>query len=208
MVTSPLLERISFNTSRIAKTEYTVGIDKLIAWLKSKDTKIAPASGKYHCAYAGGLVEHSLHVYERLKKLLAIEYPVENNQAPMYTDETIALVALLHDVSKIDFYEISYKNVKDANGDWTKVPFYQIKDTSHRFIYGSHAMNSVYIVRTFVKLTYQEELAILYHMGGFDYTEDSISVKNISEAFSKSPLALLLHQADMQATYLDEVESE
>lgn len=176
------------------------GIDGLIKWIESSDMKIAPASTKYHCGYAGGLIEHSLNVYDRLKRLVSMQF---GEQCP-YSEETLSLVALLHDISKVNLYEISYRNVKDDEGNWTKVPFYQTKDSKDRFVYGSHAMNSVYIIRTFIKLSYQEELAVLYHMGGFDYTEDSISVKNISEAFSKSPLALLLHQADMQATYLDE----
>lgn len=180
------------------------GIDRLIEWLKAKDTKVAPASTKYHCAFEGGLVLHTLNVYNRLHKLVQSEY----GDGIPFSTETLAIVSLLHDISKVDHYTIQYRNTKDENGDWVQVPFFQTKDVKDRFIYGGHAMNSVYIVRTFLKLTYQEELAILHHMGGFDFTEDSISVKNISEAFTKSPLALLLHQADAQATYLDEVFNE
>lgn len=180
------------------------GVESLVKWLKSKDTKVAPASAKYHCAYAGGLVEHTLNVYERLKKMVALEYSTD---CP-YNDESIAVVALLHDISKVNYYDIVERNTKDANGNWIKVPCYQAKEISNRLIFGSHSMNSVYMVNKFIKLNYQEELAILYHMGGFDKSEDTISSKNISEAFTKSPLALLLHQADTQATYLDENSNE
>lgn len=177
------------------------GIDNLVAWLNARDTKTAPASAKYHCSYKGGLVEHSLNTYKRLLKLIELE-------DLLYTDETLAIVGLLLDISKIGYYEIAERNVKDENGNWVKMPYYQAKDTSARLIFGSHSMNSLYMVSKFLTLSYEEELALLYHMGGFDMSDDTISVKNISTAFLKSPLALLLHQADAQATFLDENTNE
>lgn len=190
------------------------GINNLVAWLNAKDTKVAPATTKYHGAYKGGLVEHILHTYKRLKKLLNVEYPTfvvdetgkeikEIESSCPYSDETIAIVGLLLDISKVGYYEVAERNVKDENGNWIKVPYYQAKDVSTRLFFGSHSMNSVYMVSKFIKLTYDEELALLYHMGGFDASDDTISVKNISTAFAKVPLALLLHQADAQATFLD-----
>lgn len=190
------------------------GVEKLIKWLKSKDTKYAPASTKYHLSCKGGLVQHCLNVYERLIQLLNLEYPESEtashafndslNSTSPYTLETITIVALLHDLSKVDFYEIQERNAKDENGNWVKVPYYAIKDEQSRFIYGSHSMNSVYMLSKFFPLSYEESLAILHHMGGYDYTEDSLSVKNISEAYAKSQLALLLHVADLQATYISD----
>lgn len=190
------------------------GVDNLVKWLKSKDTKIAPASGKYHSSFKGGLVTHTLNVYYRLKRLLANEYPKfepdengemrETGTVCPYSDETIAIVALLHDISKVNFYEIQERNAKDENGNWVKVPFYAVKDETQRLIFGSHSMNSLYMVSKFIKLTYEEELAILYHMGAMDTTEDKLTPKNTSEVWRKSTLALLLHQADVQSTYLDE----
>lgn len=176
------------------------GIDKLVAWLNAKDTKVAPASAKYHCSYKGGLVEHSLNTFKRLLRLIELEYGVD---CP-YSSETLAIVGLLLDISKVGYYEIAERNAKDENGNWVKVPFYQAKDASVRLTFGSHSMNSLYMVSKFLTLNYEEELALLYHMGGFDASDDTISVKNISTAFAKSPLALLLHQADAQATFLDE----
>lgn len=179
------------------------GIEDLIKWLDTSDLKTAPASTKYHCAYEGGLVQHSLNVHKKLVDLLHLEY--EDN-AP-YSDDTIILVSLLHDVSKVNYYEIQLRNVKE-NGTWVQREVYQVKDSSTRFIYGSHAQNSVYMLNTFIKLSYQESLAILHHMGGIDYTDNTITAKGVAEAFEKSPLALLLHQADQQATFLLEVHDE
>ena len=201
--------------NEITQNVHREGIDKLIAWLKAKDTKIAPASTKYHLACEGGLVEHSLNVYNTLKKLLRCHYgPVaadangEMYDPIPYTSETIAIVALLHDISKVNYYTIGERNTKDENGNWIKVPFYQVKEAENRLIFGSHSMNSFYMISKFIKLDYEEELAILHHMGGLDVTEDTLTVKNTTEAWIKSPLALLLHQADMQATFLIESNNE
>ena len=179
-----------------------IGVDSLIKYLEGSDIKTAPASTRYHNAFKGGLIDHSLNVYKRLNQLITMEYP--NNDCP-YTNETITLVALLHDISKVNFYETLERNTKDEHGNWIKVPYYQVKDEFHRFIFGSHSMNSLYMTSKFFKLTYDEELAILHHMGGIDTTEDTLSAKNTVEAYKKSKLALLLHFADMMATTIDEV---
>lgn len=178
-------------------TRDSEGLEKLISYLNAKDTKTAPSSTKYHGSYAGGLVRHCLNVYKKLTDLIDLNYG-----ASPYSAETITIVALLHDISKVDFYEIQERNTKDENGNWIKVPYYQVKDIKHRLIYGSHGANSVFKVRAFIGLSYEEELAILHHMGGFDYTEGVVSPQNISEIFTKSPLALLLHQADQQAAFM------
>lgn len=192
------------------------GIENLINWLISKDTKIAPASTKYHCAFPGGLVYHCLNVYKRLKKLIASEYPTmvsdENGEmkqvenACPYSDETIAIVALLHDISKVNFYDIQERNAKNEAGEWVKVPFYAVKDETQRLVFGTHPVNSYYMVTKFIGLKYEEELAIIQHEGAFDTGLDGLQLANIMNAFKKSPLALLLHQADMQATCIDEVD--
>ena len=56
-----------------------------------------------------------------------------------------------------------------------------------------------------MRLKTEEAVAIRWHMGGFDDAVRGGSFV-ISAAFEKYPLALLLHLADMQATYLDEAE--
>lgn len=177
------------------------GVDNLIKWLNSKNAKDAPASTRYHLSCRGGLIKHCLNVYERLNQFIELEY--KDTECP-YTKETLTIVSLLHDISKVDFYEIQERNTKDENGNWIKVPYYSVKDEDHRFIYGSHSMNSVYMLSKFINLTHEESLAILHHMGGMDTTEDKFTVKNISEAYKKSALALLLFFADMSATFRDE----
>lgn len=179
------------------------GVENLLNWLAHKDLKIAPASTKFHMSCKGGLVKHSLNVYNRLKQLIKIEFP-DMEKCP-YTEETITLVSLLHDISKVNFYDLQMRNTKDEKGNWVQVPYYSVKPVENRLIFGSHSMNSYYMLSTFFKLSYEEGLAILHHMGGTDPSEDTISIKNVFTAFEKSKLAVLLHIADLMATTIDEV---
>ena len=171
------------------------GVTNLIAWLKAKDTKIAPASTKYHLSCKGGLVKHCLNVYDRLKRLLDMEYPkfvpdlngemMESKRTCPYSEETIVLVSLLHDMSKIEFYEVQERNVKVENGNWIKVPYYSVRDEESRLIFSDHATNSDYMVSKFIKLKYEEELAIIHHEGGFDSATDKNSVAITMQSYKK-----------------------
>lgn len=155
----------------------------------------APCSTRYHLSQEGGLVEHSINVFNCLKDYL--ERPrVKELYKLSYTDENVAVVALLHDLCKTNVYKKSYRNVKDDSGKWVQVPSYEFQDD---LPYG-HGEKSVYIISGFMKLTRDEAFAIRYHMG-FSDTEN---VRNVGEAFSKFPLAFALSTADMEATYFIE----
>ena len=168
------------------------GADKLLDFLlNGSDFVTAPASTRYHGAYEGGLVEHSLNVYdclrdmmERLKERYGIEYP----------EESIAIAGLLHDICKVNFYKTSYRNVKDETGRWQSVPYYTIEDT---LPYG-HGEKSAYIVSAYIRLTRDEAFAIRYHMG-FSGTEDP---GNVGRALEMFPLAYATCCADMEAAFL------
>ena len=168
------------------------GADKLLDFLlNGSDFFTAPASTRYHGAHEGGLVEHSLNVYdcladmvERLKDRYGIEY----------SDESIAIAGLLHDICKVNFYKTSYRNVKDETGRWQSVPYYTIEDT---LPYG-HGEKSAYIVSAYMRLTRDEAFAIRYHMG-FSGTEDP---GNVGRALEMFPLAYATCCADMEAAFL------
>ena len=169
----------------------------MLEWLKKTDFFIAPASTKFHSAVAGGLCFHSLQTYKRFKQNLENEYGDELNNK--VSNETIAIIALLHDVCKTDCYKIDYRNVK-VNNEWTKQPYYSFNDS---LPYG-HGEKSVYMISGFMKLTREEALAINWHMGGFDSRVLGGSSYSLSAAFSQHPLCVLFHIADIQASYLDE----
>ena len=170
------------------------GADRLLEWLDSdsSDFFTAPSSTRFHGAYEGGLVEHSLNVYECLKDYL--NRPRTKELYGMdYTPETIAVTALLHDICKVGFYAVYYRNAKNEQGVWEKVPYYTVRDT---LPYG-HGEKSVYMIQSFMRLTRDEAFAIRYHMG-FSGNEDKNSVGRALEMF---PLALAVNVADMEATY-------
>ena len=165
------------------------GMEELIKFIEKTDFFIAPASTKYHGDYEGGLVEHSLKVYENLKEKIKTA-PIEMN----VSEDTIKIVALLHDICKVNFYKVDYRNAKDAMGVWQKVPYYTIEDT---IPYG-HGEKSVMMLTEYIKLTSEEKYAIRWHMG---FSEPKELYTTLGQAFKKYPLALLLHEADLETTY-------
>ena len=174
------------------------GADKLLAWIESSDFFAAPASTRFHLSSPGGLLEHSLHVFERMKAICANEATITPgfNEPSM---ETIAVCGLLHDICKANFYAVEMRNRKNDQGRWEQYPFYVVDD---KLPYG-HGEKSVYISSGFMRLSREEAMAIRWHMGfaDNDFQGGGYSVGN---AFEKFPLAVLLHIADLQATYLDE----
>lgn len=169
------------------------GADKLLDYLTNRcDFFTAPASTRFHGSYEGGLVQHSVNVYHCLKNYL--ERPrVKDVYKLSYTDEQIALVSLLHDMCKTDCYKVDYRNAKNEQGQWERVPYYRFEDS---LPYG-HGEKSVYMISGFMRLSREEAMAIRWHMG-FSGTEDN---NLVGQALEKYPLAFALATADMEASY-------
>lgn len=181
---------ISIFTSKVTRE----GADKLLEFLlsPSSDFFTAPASARYHSSYEGGLLEHSLNVYDCLCGYLASDH-VKNTLKMSYSEESVAIVALLHDLCKINVYKKGFRNVKDEKGVWQRVDTFEYDDPMP---YG-HGEKSVYMITPFMRLTREEAFAIRYHMG-YSSTEDE---RNVSAAFEMFPLAFALSVADSEATY-------
>ena len=185
-------ERFIEEYKRCIKRE---GADKLLDYLLSSDFFVAPASSRFHSSYEGGLCEHSLNVYDCLVSYLNTARAKETFGFS-YSDESIAIVALLHDLCKIGVYKKGFRNVKDEKGAWQRVETFEYDD---QLPYG-HGEKSVYIITGFMRLTREEAFAIRYHMG-YSSTEDQ---RNVSAAFEMFPLAFALSTADSEATYFIE----
>lgn len=160
------------------------GIADLMTWLESTDFFTAPASTRYHECYAGGLVEHSVNVFNHLTKLCAC-YNVNVSR------ENIAVASLFHDICKVNTYKTQMRWRKDANDKWEQYATYTFNED---FSFGGHGSKSVYLIQNFMKLDPNEAVAINCHMG----------VENgkweVCDAFRKCPFAFLLHTADMAST--------
>jgi hypothetical protein len=161
------------------------GMDRLIEFLEKSDFFTAPASTRFHGSFEGGLLQHSMKVYEILKQKAG-------------DSETVRIIALLHDICKVNFYKTDYRNAKNELGVWEKVPYYTIDDT---IPYG-HGEKSVMMLSEFIKLTPEERYAIRWHMG---FTEPKELYTTIGQAYKKYPIALLTHEADLEATYFYDI---
>lgn len=166
------------------------GIDNLINWLENEtDFFTAPASTQYHLAVEGGLLKHSLNVYyELINEFYTNDYAIT---------PSVIISALLHDICKINSYELSSKNVKNKDGKWEQVPCYISNDTLPL----GHSEKSIILIQKFIELTDEEITAIRWHMGGFEAKEN---YRYLNNAFNKCELAVKLHIADLRATYIIE----
>ena len=185
--------------------------EKLINWLENSDFFYAPASTKYHSNFEGGLCSHCLSVYYSLEalcntfasesKYVTLEDGSQKEEITCrYDKDSIIIVALLHDLSKANFYEKYNRNVKnETTGKWESVEEYRTIDVQKRFIFGNHEETSEFMVRSFIPLKVEESVAILHHMGGAGH--DS-SQTDLSVIYSKYNLAALLHTADLLSTFV------
>lgn len=171
--------------------EYLVqrpGIDALMSWLEDSDFYTAPASSRFHGSKPGGLLEHSINVYNELQRLLAAYPEVQCGK------ETAAIIALFHDVCKVNMYVPEKRNRKNDQGQWEQYDAYRIDE---KFKFGGHGSKSVFLLQQFIKLTPEEAVAINNHMGAWDN-------ERCGDAWSQYPLGFLLHVADGAATYIVE----
>lgn len=163
------------------------GIENLVQWLDNSDFKVAPASTRYHSNYEGGLLKHSLNVYEECMRQQDL---IKLFNVPK---ESIIITSLLHDICKVNYYKMEMRNVK-KNGAWVQEPYYTVEDM---FPMG-HGEKSIIIAQQYIQLTEVEIAMIRNHMGGFVDT----SYFSSSNLFNKYPESLILHIADMKATYI------
>ena len=231
MLTPEQIEKNKLEFIELVRSIHREGMDTegLIKKLENSDFFVAPASTIYHNAYDGGLCEHSLNVYYTLNKFVNQFFPpsyktetLENGtveyvknedgefiiETAQYSADTIKIVALFHDFSKMNFYEKTVMNKKIYNPagsksdevgkfDWVAIPGFKVRETKEQFIYGTHGQNSEYMTGTFIPLTLEESVAIINHHSSYDNPNI-----NISAIYNKYSLACMLHLADMASTYI------
>lgn len=184
------------------------GMDKLLEYIQKSDFYKAPASTKYHLACPGGLLQHSLNVLDALRGLLSWrsdgswEYRAAGKVVDTIPDDSVIMMALLHDICKTHFYGTSTRNVKnETTGRWEKVPFYTVNDMMPL----GHGPKSAMIIKQYTTLTSQEMYAIWHHMGmNGNYENDNAVGKSIE----MYPAVLALQTADMMASRFMEGEKE
>jgi hypothetical protein len=183
---------------QLLKSAGREGMPALLEYLTEKtDFFIAPSSTKYHDARDGGLLHHSLTAYHNLVALSRIF-------AGDYPEDTLKIIGLLHDVCKANFYKTSTRNVKKelAGGfsEWVKEPYIDIDD---QFPLG-HGEKSTILIQRYLKLTDTEIMAIRWHMMAYDDIRCSYAGNlAITNACGKFPIIVLMHIADLSASFLE-----
>lgn len=176
-------------------------VDRVIDYLVNKsDYFTAPASTAFHGNYSGGLAEHSLNVYNVAMRVKAAMVDMKPELADRIPDESIAIVALLHDLCKTNVYKVERKNRK-VNGRWEEYDGYGV-DYS-KFPLG-HGEKSVIMLLTLgFPLTRDEMLAIRWHMAAWELAFQSSEAKsNLNVAKEQCPLLAVLQAADGLASAL------
>lgn len=175
------------------------GIDNLMDWLENETNFFSsPASTRYHGSYEGGLVEHSLNVFNQL--LFEMDTMVGKGWEDIYSMETVAIVALFHDLCKVGQYRETEKWRKDADGQWESYLAYEYDPDQLTM---GHGAKSNFLLQRFIQLTPVEAQAIFWHMGAYDISPYA-NLNGCGAAFETNPLAFLIHRADMAATYVVE----
>jgi 23S rRNA maturation-related 3'-5' exoribonuclease YhaM len=123
------------------------GMESLLVYMKEGGFFTSPGSTRYHGCYEGGLVVHSIGVYELLDSfagLLSLECPADS----------LIIAPLLHDLCKMGSYT-GYEKPYGYNRSHPK----------------GHAKLSIERISRFIKLTELEEKMIQFHMGVYGLVE-------------------------------------
>lgn len=185
------------------------GVEKVLQYLEKEDFFTAPASTKYHGSVRGGLCAHSLAVFNHIKKASTMyfgtDWTSDNPDEELFTDrETLAIVALFHDVCKVNFYTQEVKWRKDDNGKWENYVSYAVLPEVEPWGHGEKSV--VRLLKLGFMLTDDEITAISWHLGGYDDRAHAyIGNRTLYEAKRQCPLLIVLTMADEASSYIDGV---
>lgn len=184
-------------------SERKASLEKIFSFLETRtDFFTAPSSTVFHLNCPGGLCKHSINVFNTAKalcdKILNEDFDKGDAQlSQKYSDESIAIVGLFHDLCKVNLYYPEEKFTKDANGRWQKYLGWGFEDQLPM----GHAEKSLYLLSCLIRLTPDEILAIRWHMGMYDIGERGSSLRNsFYSASDQCPLVTILQCADSYAS--------
>ena len=193
-------------------------IEGLIKFLEEGDFYFAPNTskkGKFNDD--GGLCQHSLETYYAMMGLAIASLVCDKAKISIQEnecwDESVKIVALFHDLYKINFYEKYTKNVKyyhmngskiDEDGeryDWRTEKNYKILEENERENYGSNGLKSYFLISRFIPLTEEESVAIINN--SLDGCKDTY--RELNSLFSSNKLLTYLHCADVLSSFVEEI---
>ncbi|MBP3303449.1 MAG: TraI domain-containing protein [Muribaculaceae bacterium] len=178
-------------------------IEYVIEDLESYGFFDAPASARNHFNHPGGLVEHSLNVYDAammLREGIIRRRPDLEKKLPA---DAVVIASLLHDVCKADIYNLVTRKRKNEIGVWEETQEYEVSYS--RMPVGHGEKSVVMLLRMGLDLEDDEICAIRWHMGPWAVDTSSIEQdKSYRQSIANSPLLPLIHTADTIASQIFE----
>lgn len=178
------------------------GIDGFLDRLGGTDFYVAPASSRYHGAFEGGLLAHSLAVFDQAEALRAVQIELRPETEDKLPWGSVAICALLHDACKIGRYRRVERSRRNAQGVSERYEAYE-SDFS-RMPYGHGEGSVLTLMRLGLELTDDEALAIRWHMGAWDLSRYKDSISSFNAAQDRTPLLPVLIAADALAVRVTE----
>lgn len=176
-------------------------IDYVIEDLEALGFFETPASVKNHNNYPGGLVQHSLNVYDMAMALRETAIRLRPDMEPLLREDSVAISALLHDVCKADIYRKVQRARKNEVGQYERFDEYNV--TYENFPVGHGEKSVIMLLRSGLDLEDEEIFAIRWHMGAWSVNPNSIEDdKSYREAHKRTPLVSLIHTADSLAAQI------
>lgn len=161
---------------------------KCLKWLRTTDFYSCPSSRVYHDSFVGGLLYHSLKVASAVQDL----YKTYTFAGKVQLARAIR-ASLVHDWCKIGLYESYEKNVRDSKtGMWYPETAYKYREDRATLL--GHGASSMFLASRFFKLSYEEALAIRWHMGEFNVAGSEM--EELSQACRRYPLVYMIQFAD------------
>jgi len=164
------------------------GINDLINYLEKNNYFESPAAIRYHSIFEGGLVYHSLSVYNLYKKMYEEIFKLDFEEIK----NEIIIAALLHDLCKLGLY------IKEGNK--------YITNKNHP---KKHATLSIEIIKKFIVLTEFEEKLIKYHMGMYGVKELSrntlpeYSIYQLAGTYCNKKIKLFYFCDDLSSQFME-----
>ena len=177
------------------------GIENVLAELDKLGFYKAPASTRFHGCYPGGLLEHSLCVYDEAVVISEAQLKLKPEVADSLPMGSIAIAALLHDVCKAEVYKSQQKWKKGTSGQWESYDAYGVDYAAFPLGHGEKSV--IQLLRWGLEMTDDEIMAIRWHMSGFDLAFQSPESRaNYGAATDKCPLLAVLRAADGLASHI------
>lgn len=170
------------------------GMSNLIDHMDKNGFFTASCSAANHLAKEGGLAEHSLNVYFIADESASTRLDFETYVS---MSNSIVISSLLHDYGKIGQFgkSLYLDNILKSGKRSEAKPYVQNSDLLDK----CHEVVSAIEVGKFIQLTEEEQYAITRHNGLYGVFKYDIPGKEI-------PLYLLIHEADMWASRVVELE--